>query len=264
MSRATNALRLLRRSFNATLPRQPTARLSAAPSPRLLCAKHQPPSPDENMSPKRAPQTLVDRFFKYLITPNKATGKSGFLRALGYYSAESRAIGTATTLYNQIVLRSNAAVDAELGSSSEFMPRFEMFIAHVYITLRRLRAEKGTLAEADCKIAMQVLFEVFWKDVRYRMMMKEGGLGLIASSKWIKECERIFFGIALSLDEAWGDREKMNKCIAKSFSFLKDDPRRIDKFRQYMVMEFSRLEKSTTAQIWDGIGWDANYNAATV
>lgn len=184
------------------------------------------------------------------------------LSALGFYSAESRAIGAGNELYKQALTRANAVVAAEARDKNGFAPRFEMLSVHVYLTLRRLRAEKGSSFEAEVKTAMQCLFDVFWTDVRTRMMMREHGLNLIQSGKWIKDCEQRFFGMALAFDEAWDNEQKMRVVIQRNVTCLETKTNRVEQFRRYMVRERARLDQSSVEQIWEGVCWDDKYPQA--
>lgn len=189
------------------------------------------------------------------------SGESLFLRMLGYYSVESKAIGAANSLYGQILQRANSALSAEFSDAqrSAFVPQYEMLALHIYITLHRLRFEKGSVYEKDATIAMQTLFENFWNDVRTRMMMEEHKLTLLQSAKWIKQCEKNFFSMALDFDEAWGNEDKFRERITKHITSLNSDPKKSSRFLHYMQRERARLNKMSIAQIWGGECWDPSY-----
>lgn len=212
---------------------------------------------------------------------------------LGYYSTESKAIGVANSLYSQILSRSTSTVNSEFPEAHEassdpstqtsttppsttsdpspdsemapnrkdFLPQYEMMALHVYLTLRRLREESGGAFEADVKIAMQTLFDKFWTDVRYRMMIKEHELTLLQSGKWIKVCEKNFFSMALAFDEALnGSADKMQQCIGKHIKSLRNDSRKIARFHLYMMRERQRLNKIPMEQLWQGQDyWKGEY-----
>ena len=147
----------------------------------------------------------------------------------------------------------------ETQNLKDFAPRFEMLSVHIYLTLRRLRAEKGSHFEAEVKTVMQCLFDVFWTDVRTRMIMQEHGMNLIQSGKWIKHCEQCFFGMAMAFDEGWGNDQKMTEAIETNITCLNRDASRIEHFRKYMVRERAKLDKTTVEQIWNGLCWNGNY-----
>lgn len=199
-------------------------------------------------------------FLGRLLAPDQS-GESPVLRMLGYYSAESKAIAAGKSIYNQLLLRSQKAAALEFDNTSEFVPQYEMLAIHIYITLKRLRAETGSEFESDVKVAMQTLFDIFWTDVRHRMMMKEHKLTLLTSSRWIKECERNFFSMAVSFDECWADDAKMDECIAKRVTCLKKDMSKVARLRKYMQRELHRLEKVSVSDMWDGTCWDDKYRA---
>lgn len=205
---------------------------------------------------KPAPKGMLAR----LLSPN-GTGESPILRMLGYYSSESRAIGAGNTLYKSALSRSESATSAEIGSSATFGARFEMLAVHIYLILRRLRTEKDSPYEADVKTVMQCLFDIFWTDVRARMIMKDHRMNLIQSSKVIKDCEQRFFGMALAFDEAWDNSEELYKCVERNISCLQGDPTRIKRFRQYICSEKARLDKMSIEEVWGGECWNDDYPA---
>lgn len=197
------------------------------------------------------------------ILQQDSSGESPILRMMGYYSTESKAIGAANSMYDQIRQRATSAVGAEFTApdTSAFVPQFEMLALHVYLTLRRLRFEKGSAYENDVQIAMQTLFDNFWTDVRSRMMIEEHKLTLLQSGKWIKQCEKNFFAMALSFDEAWDNQDKMFQCIEQHINSLRKDESKIRRIMKYMQRERARLDKVTVEQIWEGDCWDPTYPA---
>lgn len=209
-------------------------------------------------SPNGKKPTPQNSILSRLLASNDGK-QNRLLAALGFYSSESRAIGAGNTLYTQALARANAAAAVEAHDIKDFAPRFEMLSVHVYLTLRRLRAEKGSPFEPEVKTVMQCIFDMFWTDVRSRMIMQEHGMNLIQSGRWIKDCEQRFFGMALAFDEAWGDDHKMKDAIKRNITCLDTETSRIDRFFRYMVRERSRLDKATVEQIWEGACWDDNY-----
>lgn len=147
-------------------------------------------------------------------------------------------------------------------TAAEFLPKYEMMALHIYLTLRRLRQESGSSFEADVKVAMQTLFDKFWTDVRYRLMIEEHNLTLIQSGKWVKQCEKNFFSMALAFDESWdAPRDKLSECIANHITSLKKDPARVSRFLHYMIRERHRLDKIPIEELWQGgICWDPQYS----
>lgn len=212
---------------------------------------------DENTS--KDPPPKQSGFFDRLLAPNES-GESTLLRMLGYYSAESKSIGVGNSLYKQALTRAKAATLAEFGEEPTFSERFELLSIHIYLTLRRLRTEKGSVYERDIKTVMQCIFDVFWTDVRMRMLIKEQEMTLIKSAKWIKECEQRFFGMALAFDEAWDDEEAMKQCLTRNITCLGGDEERVDRMRRYVKSQRDRLDKTTIQEVWDGVAcWDDNY-----
>lgn len=183
-------------------------------------------------------------FLSRILSPStNENNRNPLLAALGYYSRESVALGAGTTLYEQVRKRSEDAV-SELSKSRDgaqpFVLRFEMLSIHVYLSLYRLRQEKGTTLESDCSTVMQCLFDVFWTDVRNRMLIKEEGMTLIPSGRWVKECESMFFGMALAFDDSWHDRAAFKEAVHRNVTTVRND---IDSFVDYMYREKSRLDQ---------------------
>ena len=201
-----------------------------------------------NAPPENASRT--NRLLWRLLKPG-ADGRNRILAALGYYSAESRALGTGNSLYGEI-LRVSCTHCTQRKEPESFPARFEMIAVHVYLTLRRLRSEKGSPLQTHVETVMQCMFDVFWTDVRNRLIIREAGLKLLASGKWVKHCERMFFGMALSFDESWLEREKMLAAVKRNITSLNADDREVRRFVNYMFKEKSRLDKIPIQSILDG------------
>ncbi|CAN8064007.1 unnamed protein product [Agarophyton chilense] len=195
------------------------------------------------------------RGFLERVLAADSSGRNSLLKALGYYSAESRAIGAGTSLYHKALARASAVTLVELEDDLSFSAWFEMVSVHIYLTLRRLRAEKGSLCESDVKTAMQCLFDVFWTDVRSRMI-KDHEMTLITSGKWVKECEQIFFGLAMAFDEGWEDIDVMRDAIRRNVTCLAEDNVKVEHFRKYMMKEYGRLQKISVKQMLDATTLD--------
>jgi hypothetical protein len=135
----------------------------------------------------------------------------------------------------------------------------------VYIVLRRLRAEKGAPHEGDVSKAMQTMFDVFWTDVRSRMLIEEEGLRLVSSGKWVKECEQRFFGLALALDDCaemarGGDRAggeaAMREVLARNMTCLERDPDKVGALAGYVARHLAQHGREPFEAIWQrGLPW---------
>lgn len=220
--------------------------------PRALCTKFGDDTAEGGV--KKQPNSFLSR-----LIASRDGQQNPILAALGYYSGESRAIGVGNSLYKQALGRSQAAAEAEAEDPNAFRPKYEMLSVHIYLTLQRLRVERGSPSETDVKTAMQCLFDVFWTDVRKNMLIEEYGMRLLESGKWIRECERRFFGMAVAFDEAWGDDGKMRDSIRRNVTCLEGDEEKVERFRRYMATERARLGSKTLEQIWEGVCWDDQY-----
>lgn len=265
LTRATAVMRRMR--YPACRPLQPLSGMQHMPPAtplivhRLFTSNSVPTDDGTGSKDKKGVQR--NRFLDRLLAVDES-GQSPFLRLLGYYSPESRAIGAAKSLYEQILSRSGSILEAEFSEEQRglFVPKYEMLAIHVYLTFQRLRQEGGSTFEKDIKVAMQTLFDIFWSDVRYRMMIEEHELTLLVSATWIRQCERNFFSMALAFDEAWTDQQKMNDKISLHITSLKKDPEKIRRIQSYLRQEHQRLKSVTVEQMWDGICWDAKYPVA--
>lgn len=266
-------------SFNCTRQCSSYSSSSSSSSPgygRKLPSPPVSPSPSQT-HPKSPPplestvstQSSISSLLRRLVSPD-GSGESPVLRLLGYYSSESKAVGAANLLYSQARTRAHDTVNRSLPAqlSSEFVPHFELLSVHMYLTLRRLRAESGSPFEADVKMAMQSMFDSFWNDVRFRMMMKDHGLSLLQSGKWVKQCEKNFFAMALEFDELLTDTavrtasknadDKLITAINKHISSIRDNSHMVNALLNYMKVEKRRLDKLSVEEIWSGRCWDTS------
>lgn len=262
--RATSALRNLNHSRSFPPLNEPFRLSGHVPDKypsRLLCTSKSTPG-DDNVPNEPDKKVTRNRFLDRLLAPDES-GQSPVLRMLGYYSPESRAIGAARSMYDQMLERSRATLIAEFSQDDQkkFVPQYEMLAIHVYLTLQRLRKESGSEFEKDVKVAMQTLFDIFWSDVRYRMMIQENDLTAMSSAKWVRQCERNFFSMALAFDETWQDHSKMIDKISIHLTSLKNDPESIHRIHTYMRKERQRLETVSVEQMWEGVCWDPKYPA---
>lgn len=198
-----------------------------------------------NSIPESSSAPLQERtggFFSRILAPSEGK-RNPLLAALGYYSRESVALGAGANLYQQLRVRSESAARAlsvARGGAQPFVLRFEMLSIHVYLSLYRLRQEKGSTLESDCSTVMQCVFDVFWTDVRNRMLIEEEGMTLIPSGRWVKECEQMFFGMALAFDDSWDDRDKFAAAAQRNVTSVRSD---VNAFVDYMYREKARLDK---------------------
>lgn len=133
-----------------------------------------------------------------------------------------------------------------------------MLELHVYLVIRRLRGEKGR--EADVARGMQTLFDVFWTDVRNRMLIEEEEITLIPSGKWIKECEQRFFGLALALDDCVemaragdveGGEKQMREVLSRNITCLGKDERKVRKLADYVANCLVLHSREPLEKIWE-------------
>ncbi len=231
---ARNAAALRSRSYQSAMIIRP---LASSTSKRDGVTSQEIPQPPTTAQPRERPG-----FLTRMLLP-KENKRNPLLAALGYYSRESVALGAGSNLYEQLRLRSEDAARAlsvARGGAQPFVLRFEMLSIHVYLSLYRLRQEKGSALESDCTTIMQCIFDVFWTDVRNRMLIQEEGMTLIPSGRWVKECEQMFFGMALAFDDSWDNRKKFAEAVQRNVTSVRSD---VDAFVDYMYKEKERLDK---------------------
>ncbi|KAI0567046.1 Ubiquinol-cytochrome C chaperone [Gracilaria domingensis] len=238
------------RFFRIRYPPLPRACFNDGFNTRAFSVKSNVEQKHANSTSSKKKRSFLER-----VLAVDSSGQNPLLKALGYYSAESRALGAGKSLYYQALERADAIAVVEFDEKLSFSTWFEMVSVHIYLTLRRLRAEKGSVYENNVKTAMQCLFDVFWSDVRSRMI-KDHNMTLITSGKWVKECEQMFFGLAMAFDEGWEDSDVMRDAIRRNITSLGEDSVKIEHFRKYMMKEHTRLERTSIEQIWEGSSWD--------
>lgn len=82
----------------------------------------------------------------------------------------------------------------EQGANDDFDGRFEILVMHIYLVLRRLKADGQGRHGAG-----QVIFDLFFRDMD--QAMREMGVGDLSVSKKIKKMAEAFYGRVAAYDE---------------------------------------------------------------
>ena len=80
------------------------------------------------------------------------------------------------------------------GANDDFDGRFEILVMHIYLVLRRLKADGQGRHGAG-----QVIFDLFFRDMD--QAMREMGVGDLSVSKKIKKMAEAFYGRVAAYDE---------------------------------------------------------------
>eukprot|EP00899_Mesostigma_viride_P018965 jgi/Mesvir1/2706/Mv05103-RA.1 len=117
------------------------------------------------------------------------------LRALGYFSSESRHIRASVRWYDSITKQSeDPALWEVLRLPPSFRVTYGLLCVHMWVALCRLRAE----GEAGRELS-QILYDRFMADVELRVH-REGVF--VRRKKWLKELELNWYGCAIAYDKA--------------------------------------------------------------
>mmetsp|Transcript_36358 Transcript_36358/g.88812 ORF Transcript_36358/g.88812 Transcript_36358/m.88812 type:complete len:297 (+) Transcript_36358:1217-2107(+) len=231
------------------------------------CFRRAPPQqlasdPQSTASVPEAPRT--SSWLRRMLDPAPPGGKQNpILRAMGYYSKESRIVHAGSTLYAGCLKQSNwseTSPPPALGLSSltneewqVFGTRLQVLSIHVWMTLVRLR----DMTQDGPQVAEQLFFS-FWEDLP-KKMVEEEGLGYMEMRKWVKVCEKNFFGMGTSFDAALAaddDRDgKLKVAIERNVPLTRNNPTRVNQVFVYIERELDRLDSITEEALWAGSVW---------
>ncbi|KAK4531015.1 hypothetical protein CCYA_CCYA06G1872 [Cyanidiococcus yangmingshanensis] len=198
--------------------REPCSRVAA--TPRLLATGRARRSTEEKLSSSQSsrgkrfdssPATRSEESVSWWKAWLRRVAQSAngqepslLLRLLGYNSKESRALRLGKLLYRGLVrqaeswhMRLYGAPQGESAKEPPFAAWVQLVSLHMWMTIYRLRAEGDFGRDVS-----QAIYENFWPQLR-RRLVEELGLGLVQTSKHLRECEHMFYGAAIRYDEAW-------------------------------------------------------------
>lgn len=97
------------------------------------------------------------------------------------------------------------------GANDDFDGRFEILVMHIYLVLRRLKADGQGRHGAG-----QVIFDLFFRDMD--QAMREMGVGDLSVSKKIKKMAEAFYGRVAAYDEVIDtDKDHLTSVIQRNF-----------------------------------------------
>mmetsp|Transcript_13606 Transcript_13606/g.23149 ORF Transcript_13606/g.23149 Transcript_13606/m.23149 type:complete len:323 (-) Transcript_13606:924-1892(-) len=205
---------------------------------------------------------------RLLKDEERETGKQNWvLKLLGYYRPASRAAGAGRLLVQSAIDISESDLFLDYvgipeEKKSVFLVRFQMLAIHVWMEFVRLRNFMN-----DGNMTMSTMSEVMFLDLQ-RRMIEEEEFEFMQSSKWTKEFERIFYGLAMSLDGAvyGGDVgldfesedavSHIRASLTRNISVLDEDEVKVNRLIKYIQVTLNAflekdLDKFRTAEIWD-------------
>ncbi|KAK4535806.1 hypothetical protein CDCA_CDCA06G1831 [Cyanidium caldarium] len=225
-----------------TRPVHQTAGTSASANAARTTANHGP----------HPPSGLLGSFLTRWLRLDANDGRRPWLlRVLGFYTAESQILHTAKMLYIDCEAQVQRMCREVYRSAAEppaaqlrFAQWYPLVTLHLWMTLQRLRAEGARGREIS-----EMVYQNFWEDVERRMMLTEG-LTLLQTSKWKRECEKMFYGSAMRYDEAWLNRDApaFQSALRRNVPHL--DERGAQRLYQYVEQQVPRLGQAPVERLW--------------
>ncbi|OMO94841.1 Ubiquinol-cytochrome c chaperone, CBP3 [Corchorus capsularis] len=112
-----------------------------------------------------------------------------------FYSKQSRSIRGASVIYRRVLSQvDKPAIYEVFNLEKNFKMTFSLLVLHMWLCLRRLKAEGKDGVELG-----QYVYEIYNHDVELRV--SKAGVNLLLT-KWMKELEKIFYGNIVAYDAA--------------------------------------------------------------
>lgn len=117
------------------------------------------------------------------------------LKMMLFYSKQSKSIRGANVIYRRVLSQVDKPAIYEVFSLEKtFRMTFSLLVLHMWLCLRRLKAEGKDGVELG-----QYVYEIYNHDVELRV--SKAGVNLLLT-KWMKELEKIFYGNIVAYDAA--------------------------------------------------------------
>ncbi|KAI3815885.1 hypothetical protein L1987_15568 [Smallanthus sonchifolius] len=112
-----------------------------------------------------------------------------------FYSKQSKCIRQANVIYRRVVSQADKpAIYDVFRLEKTFRTNFSMLLVHMWLCLRRLKAERKEGVEFG-----QYVYEIYNHDLETRV--SKAGVNLLLS-KWMRELEKVFYGNIVAFDTA--------------------------------------------------------------
>ncbi|KHG19952.1 uqcc [Gossypium arboreum] len=117
------------------------------------------------------------------------------LKMMLFYSKQSKSIRGANVIYRRVLSQvDKPAIYEVFNLEKTFRMTFSLLVLHMWLCLRRLKAEGKDGVELG-----QYVYEIYNHDVELRV--SKAGVNLLLT-KWMKELEKIFYGNIVAYDAA--------------------------------------------------------------
>ncbi|XP_017972240.1 PREDICTED: ubiquinol-cytochrome-c reductase complex assembly factor 1 [Theobroma cacao] len=117
------------------------------------------------------------------------------LKMMLFYSKQSKSIRGANVIYRRVLSQvDKPAIYEVFNLEKTFKMTFSLLVLHMWLCLRRLKAEGKDGVELG-----QYLYEIYNHDVELRV--SKAGVNLLLT-KWMKELEKIFYGNIVAYNAA--------------------------------------------------------------
>nr|XP_043607868.1 ubiquinol-cytochrome-c reductase complex assembly factor 1 [Erigeron canadensis] len=157
------------------------------------------------------------------------------LKMMLFYSKQSKSIRQANVIYRRVVSQvDKPAIYDVFSLERTFRTNFSMLMIHMWLCLRRLKAEGQEGVELG-----QYVYEIYNHDLETRV--SKAGVNLLLS-KWMRELEKVFYGNIVAFDTAMLPEAKpgdLQNAIWKNV-FAEDGSSKLDAAALPSVMAFTR------------------------
>ncbi|XP_076944843.1 uncharacterized protein LOC143615647 [Bidens hawaiensis] len=157
------------------------------------------------------------------------------LKMMLFYSKQSKSIRQANVIYRRVVSQADKpAIYDVFRLEKTFRTNFSMLVVHMWLCLRRLKAEGTEGIELG-----QYVYEIYNHDLETRV--SKAGVNLLLS-KWMRELEKVFYGNIVAFDTAMLPEAKpddLQNAIWKNV-FAEDGSSKLDAAALPAVLAFTR------------------------
>ncbi|XP_024989735.1 ubiquinol-cytochrome-c reductase complex assembly factor 1-like [Cynara cardunculus var. scolymus] len=168
--------------------------------------------------------------------PNYEGIRQFLLKLMLFYSKQSTSIRAANVIYRRVVSQADKPAIYDVFSLEKtFRTTFCMLVLHMWLCLRRLKAEGKEGVELG-----QYVYEIYNHDLEMRV--SKAGVNLLLS-KWMRELEKVFYGNIVAFDTAMlpeAKPDELQKAIWKNVFFSEDGPSKLDPAALPAVLAFTR------------------------
>ncbi|XVF54907.1 hypothetical protein PTKIN_Ptkin05aG0218300 [Pterospermum kingtungense] len=177
------------------------------------------------------------------------------LKLMLFYSKQSKSIRGANVIYRRILYQvDKPAIYEVFNLEKTFKMTFSLLVLHMWLCLRRLKAEGKEGVELG-----QYVYEIYNHDVELRV--SKAGVNLLLM-KWMKELEKIFYGNIVAYDAALLPEAKQDELteviwrnIFSDDGTAKPDPaafRTVQAMTRYVRREVSCLSLTDKEAMFSG------------